>query len=270
MSLLKLKRKQRYPHPKLPVMPGAEPYFYPGGKVGVLLVHGFSSTSYDTHPLGKYLAEKGYTVKGVLMEGHGTDPAHLAETKAEEWIGSVEDAYRELKGQTEEIFACGISLAGNILIHLAPSLELSGLVTMGTPVVFRKQKVFRVFWYMLRPFMKYYPKTDMYRHIDPEILERRINYDRIPMNAVKEIDHVVHLSKEAMPRVTCPVLVMQSKSDHTLDERTSNYLMTHLGSRQKELYWVRDGYHVFTLDEKAPKKVFPVIENFISRYKKNA
>ena len=41
-------------------------------KKGVLIIHGFSSSTYETLPLGKFLSDKGFRVFIPNLPGHGT------------------------------------------------------------------------------------------------------------------------------------------------------------------------------------------------------
>ena len=62
------------------ILPGAEPFFLPGGKRGVLLIHGFTGLPAEMLLLGQYLNMRGYTVLGVRLAGHATtveDMSHM-------------------------------------------------------------------------------------------------------------------------------------------------------------------------------------------------
>ena len=55
------------------IIPNAEPFFFSGNKIGCLLVHGFTGAPTEMLPLGQFLSDKGYSVLGVRLSGHGTD-----------------------------------------------------------------------------------------------------------------------------------------------------------------------------------------------------
>ena len=55
------------------ILPGAEPFFMPGGKKGVLLIHGFTGLPAELLLMGQHLNKAGFTVLGVRLAGHGTD-----------------------------------------------------------------------------------------------------------------------------------------------------------------------------------------------------
>ena len=52
------------------IIKNAAPFFFPGDSTGCLLIHGFSSSPTEMHPLGVYLSQKGHTVLGVRL-AHG-------------------------------------------------------------------------------------------------------------------------------------------------------------------------------------------------------
>ena len=55
-----------------PGTPDIRPFFFAGGDVGCLLVHGFTGTPHEMRFLGERLAAQGYTVSGVCLAGHAT------------------------------------------------------------------------------------------------------------------------------------------------------------------------------------------------------
>ena len=68
-------------------------FFWDGGEIGVLLLHGFTATTAEVRPLAKRFHDAGFTVSGVLLPGHGTTPQNLNETSRTEWLGASEKAY---------------------------------------------------------------------------------------------------------------------------------------------------------------------------------
>ena len=93
-------------------LPNAEPFFYPGGQTGCLLVHGFTGAPHEMHGLGKHLSGAGYSVLGVRLSGHGTDPKDMIRSRWRDWLASVEDGWNLLSGCTERIVVIGLSMGG--------------------------------------------------------------------------------------------------------------------------------------------------------------
>ena len=59
------------------IEPGGEPFFFKGSYIGCLLVHGFPGSPQEMLWLGESLHQKGYSVLGLRLFGHATDPADL-------------------------------------------------------------------------------------------------------------------------------------------------------------------------------------------------
>jgi carboxylesterase len=55
-----------------PVLSGAEAFAFPGGDVGVLLLHGFTGSPQGLRPWGEALRDDGRTILCPLLPGHGT------------------------------------------------------------------------------------------------------------------------------------------------------------------------------------------------------
>ena len=94
------------------IIPTAEPFFFPGGSTGVLLVHGFTGAPKEMRWMGEYLHEQGYSVLGVRLAGHATQMEDLNHVKWSDWLNSVEDGYHILKGASEKIVIAGLSMGG--------------------------------------------------------------------------------------------------------------------------------------------------------------
>ena len=61
-----------------------EPFYFPGNRVGCLLIHGFSGSPSEMRFMGERLAKAGWTVSGILLSGHGTTPEQMAKTTWED------------------------------------------------------------------------------------------------------------------------------------------------------------------------------------------
>ena len=113
------------------IMEGAEPFFLPGGSTGVLLIHGFTGLPAELVMMGRYLQQRGCTVLGVRLAGHGTTVEDMSHMTAEDWLDSVRDGYAVLRGSCEHIFVAGHSMGGLLALLLAAekgqeqALELS-------------------------------------------------------------------------------------------------------------------------------------------------
>lgn len=243
-------------------LPGAEPFSLGDGPVGCLLVHGFTSTPHDVRACGEYLAARGIATEGVLLAGHGTRPEDLARTQLADWLRSIREGYARLASRCPNVFALGISLSGNFLLALAPYTPFAGLILVGTPLRFRYQHAYWSFYRLLRLLGQEYQKKWYLQHLDPDIRIHRPTYDRFPLRCAPDCLAAIHWSRAALHAVTCPVLVLQSTTDHAVDERTTEDFRSGLVATNLTVRWFSDRYHVLLIDHGADE-VFGVVADFI-------
>jgi carboxylesterase len=95
------------------ILAGAEPFFFEGSSVGVLLCHGYTGSPHAMRYLGEQLNKRGgFTVHGPLLAGHGISPEVMGESTAQDWINSVDEALMSLREKCDKIFMIGLSMGG--------------------------------------------------------------------------------------------------------------------------------------------------------------
>ena len=81
------------------VLPGAEPYAHDGNDIGVLLVHGYTSTPQSMRGWAEHLAAAGFTVRLPRLPGHGTRWQDMNTTRWQDWYAEVDRAFGELRSR---------------------------------------------------------------------------------------------------------------------------------------------------------------------------
>ena len=100
----------------------------PNSKKGVMLIHGFTSTTYEMLPLAHFLELKGYRVVLDNLPGHGTTIEDCNLTKYPEWISFVEQRFAELSGECDELYIVGFSMGAILGLYLASLFPINKLV----------------------------------------------------------------------------------------------------------------------------------------------
>ena len=86
------------------VLEGAEPFSHQGeGKVGVLVLHGFTGNPSSMRIQAEALASAGHHVELPRLPGHGTTVEEMLTTDWSDWTGEVEAAYQRLSGRADRI-----------------------------------------------------------------------------------------------------------------------------------------------------------------------
>ncbi|NLT94068.1 MAG: alpha/beta fold hydrolase [Clostridia bacterium] len=232
-----------------------EPFDYPGNKTGCLLIHGFTGSPGEMRPLGDYLREKGYTVKGVLLPGHGTRVEDLAETGWENWYNEVVKAYRDLETRCDKIFVIGLSMGGALALHLAANENISGgIVSICSPIFLTNKKAY------LAPLIRYFVKYSKKKKTKSNF--HSFWYDRYPTGAVAQLVKGITVIKRELKNIKNPALIIQSTLDKTVNPASAQYIYDHISSTKKKLFWLHKSGHIATLDIERGQ-VFLWVEEFI-------
>lgn len=231
----------------MPLMPGAEPYHHEGGKVGVLLCHGFTGTPQALRPWAEFLARAGLTVSLPRLPGHGTTWQEMSHTGWEDWYGELEHAFGELRGRCPDTFVMGLSLGGSMALRLA---EVHGDAVRGVVAV-NPSIVNDVPLLRLAPLLKWVIRSvpGVANDIKKEGVTE-LAYDRTPVRAAATLPRLWSLVQSELHKVTQPVLVYHSPQDHVVKPASVRLLRERLGDNLTVVE-LPDSYHVATLDNDA-------------------
>lgn len=244
------------------LIPTAEPFFFPGGSTGVLLVHGFTGTPKEMRWMGEYLAGQGHTVLGVRLAGHATRPADMVRMRWQDWLASVEDGWHLLNGVVQRIFLAGLSMGGALALLFASRYPVAGVVAMSTPYALPDDPRLR-FIKVLRWVTPRVPKGPSdWRNL--EAARDHVDYPAYPARAIAELRDLLAAMRAALPEVRTPVLLVHSRDDAGIDPRNMQLIYDHLGSRDKEMFFVQDCGHVVTREPERDR-IFQETERFIRR-----
>ncbi len=248
------------------IMIGAGPIFIDNhSDIGILMLHGFTSTPDEFKEMSVYFSNKGFSVHAPLITGHGTMPENLLKTNPGDWTASVKRAYFELKKTSKKILIVGNSFGSNLGFWLIKELqnEPMGIVTLDAPIFLKYHwlAVARLNTYGF--FKSYYQKSPRVYQTDYIDGVDRITYPVIPVKSLRQFLNFI--KTETIPnldKVTVPALVTHSKSDPVIHPRSATYIYNHLASQYKKNYWFLSEYHGFTVDGRRTE-IFQKISDFI-------
>jgi carboxylesterase len=235
----------------VPVLPGAEPFSADAGEIGVVLLHGFTSSPQGVRPWAEALARAGYSVRLPLLPGHGTTWQDLNKSTWRQWYGTAEDAYRELAQRCSAVFAAGLSFGGALALRLAEQHgdEIRGVIVVN-PWVNQRH------WAMpalpvLRWVVPGFPGVggDIKK---PGMTE--LAYEKAPLHAVASVVQFQKLLVAELGRVTQPLLLLRSAVDHVVPPATNSAaVLAGVSSADVTEIVLEDSYHVATLDNDAER-----------------
>jgi carboxylesterase len=113
-------------------------YQLPGGRNGVLLIHGLTGTPTEMRFVAKGLNRNGFTVHAMQLAGHCGDEADLLKTGWRDWYRSVCEAADRLRGEVDHMFVAGLSMGSLLALKLAADRpdQVDGLGLYGTTFVY--------------------------------------------------------------------------------------------------------------------------------------
>ncbi len=253
-------------------LPGAEPFFIPGGRTGCIVIHGLASSPQEVRWLGEAIAAQGVTTYGLRLSGHGTDFRDLQHVHWHDWLGNVLDACRILSAQCDRIFLVGHSTGGTVALLAATHIAVAGVAALAAPVIFRGWTANNAHW--LKHFLRYIDapdtsdlpqriKVEQRRRGEPEL--GRVRYDRWASNGPAQLYALTRVTRERLPLVKAPLLALYSTQDTVISFENCEILTEMVGSASIEKHTLHKSEHNIMLDGER-ETVFQHVNDFIYRH----
>jgi carboxylesterase len=227
------------------MMEGAEPFFYRGNDIGVLISHGFTGTPQSMRYYGEKLHKFGYTVIGPLLRGHGTTPMDMAESTAKDWIQSLIEALDKLRQTCSTIFITGLSMGGTLSLYMAAMYPdaFKGVITINAAVQLETPALAALAFNSQAPVTIPGIGSDIK---DPH--SKELAYSEVPVSSIKEAYALSSVLQDLLPRIKCPVFVITSREDHVVSPTNGRLIPNRLTVNRIESLWLDNSYHVATID----------------------
>ena len=241
--------------------------FVPGGRLGVLLIHGLGGTPIELRFIAQTLARAGHTVYCCQLAGHCGTPEELRRSTWREWYASVEAAHDLLRERCDTIVAGGLSMGGILAIHLArnrpesvhgllllaPTLRLDGwsMPWYSRPLHYVRPLPIR-FEFDLAEREPYGLKDERVRALVVSSMQSgdsgQAGVFSTPMRSFANFNALVAVVKRGLDRVRQPAFIVHPRDDDMASLENAQYLQTHLGGLVETLV-LDNSYHMVTLDQ---------------------
>lgn len=241
--------------------------FIPGGRTGILLIHGLGGTPVELRFIAQGLARQGYTVSCCQLAGHCGTPEELRQSTWPEWIASVEAAHRELAQHCDVILAGGLSMGAILALHLAQArpLGVHGLLLLAPTL---KLDGWAMPWYaFLLQWVRPTPiplEISLQEHEPFGLKDERVRAFVVksmqggnsgeagvfatPLRALANMNSLVATVKKRLRHVVQPALIVHPRDDDMASLKNAQYLERRLGGLV-ETQILDDSYHIVTLDQ---------------------
>jgi carboxylesterase len=250
----------------------AEPFLFPGSRTGCLLMHGFTGTPKEMRWMGEDLARRGFSVLGIRLAGHATQPPDMIRSRWTDWVASVEDGYHLLCGLADHIYLVGLSMGGVLSLLMSTRLPVKGVVAISTPWLISRDwrlpyvRLFSWAW----PYLRKSPGPPNTGWYDTEAWKDHVSYPKNPVRSIAELDRLVTEMRRALPDVRVPVLLVHSQDDdYVLPENVDHIYEELTHAPEKTRLLVSNSGHVVTR-EPVRQQVFEAAAQFILRLESQA
>jgi carboxylesterase len=248
----RVERTYRAAHPigESGIVVGAEPFTLEGtnGRA-LLLLHGSGDTPQTLRYLGERLQAAGYTVHAPLLPGHGSSPRAFVRVSAAAYREAAHEALQALRARTSWLGVVGLSMGGAIAVQLAAeSPEVHVLVLLApylTPPP-SVQWVARLapVWGLVQPQLAGRGERSVH---DPVAQRASHAYGTFPPRALRALIETAAAARAALPRVTAPTLVINSRADNRIPAPLAAGATASMRA-PVERRWVDGCGHVITVD----------------------
>lgn len=247
------------------IIPGAEPFFFPGGDVACLLVHGFTSSPSEMRFLGQALANHGFSVLGVRLFAHATRFQDMPRARWQDWIADIESGWHLLQGNNRPLIIIGFSLGGALSLYFSAHFPVKAVIAIAAPhhTPSDPRVPFLKVLSLFRPYL-YTPGKPVW--FDETERQKHIRYPNDSTRALAEVRDFLKELQMVLPKVTAPALLIYAKQDPTITvkERHMEQIYSSIGSSIKETLVLENSGHIIPLDAER-EKAFHTCIQFIDR-----
>lgn len=244
----------------------AKPFYFEGSleKPGILLTHGFTASPTEMLSLGKYLHNKGFTVHGVQLAGHGTNYRELPNYSYKDWINSIERGLSLLSEKCESVIPIGISMGAMLsllLVHQHPEVNFKKIVLLAPAFKLRSKliklipiiSIFKKFLYKGDNVLQYYKDHNLYA------------YYYYPTQSLVQLQKLMTIFHQSAFQIQIPTLISYGDLDDTISiTAIEPVIRTKFIREVVKVKTYPNSRHNFTTDPDA-QDLYEGIYNFIEK-----
>ncbi|GAB6137015.1 alpha/beta hydrolase [Halanaerobaculum tunisiense] len=219
----------------------AKPFFWENSAEACLIIHGFTGTPAHMRQLGEFLHQEGaYTVKGMLLPGHGTSLEEMEQTDWQDWLQAAKEEYEQLTQEYDKVYVMGLSMGGVLTLLLAQEYDVDKIIPIAAPIKIWDKKAY------LAPILKYFKRFEKVEEADDKP-KYDIGYSGMPVKSIQDLLKLMKLANNSLDQIESPLLVIQSNQDQTVKPVSAQMIYEGVASKEKEILWLEESGHVCTI-----------------------
>ena len=190
----------------------------------VVLFHGLTDSPYSFHDLSEFYHKQGFTVRTVLLPGHGTAPEHLRHVDYKDWRAIAEFAVEQSINDFDKVYLGGFSTGAGLIWDYMMSREsldakLAG-VMMFAPASKAKNSMS---W--AAQYVDYIPFVNW---LDKDADVDFAKYESFPVNAAAQVHGLmseIYPVKQSHHLHNIPMFVVVPEHDTTIETKATLELL---------------------------------------------
>jgi len=232
-------------------------------KIGVLVLHGFSSHLKTVNGLVPYLEKAGIDYEMPVLRGHGTRYEDLVGVTARDWYVDAERALIDIWNRVDQVVVVGFSMGGLVALELATRHpgKIAGLVSVAACLKFADPLA--RFSRRFASVVKYWPSPESFN--DLSLKKNCKNYPKFPTETFASLYDYSRDIVQRLPEVHVPIRILQSKKDQIVSPVAANIIHEKVSSPRREIIWYSQSGHEMMQDLEA-EKVFEDTMEFIESF----
>lgn len=236
-------------------------------KLGVLLVHGFTSSTKTVEGIVPRLEAAGIPYRVPVLRGHGTHYTQMKNVTAQDWYDDAETALLDLAKEVDKVIVVGLSMGGLVTLNLGirHSDKIAAIVTWAAALRFKDP--LSPLSPLLAKVVDSWPAPAAFN--DKSLASESENYPRFMTDSFVELLNYAHETEKRLPQMSRPICVFQSKKDQVVAPIAANIIYRDVSSAHREIHWFEKSGHEMGQDLEA-SKLFDETMEFINKFRKES
>lgn len=226
--------------------------------LGVLLLHGFTSSFDAVSGLVPYLKQIGADYEMPALRGHQSTPDALEGVSARDWYDDAYAALEKLCQRCDKVAIVGLSMGGLIALNLcaknhACSPKIAACVTWAAALGFCNPLAG-----LVKPLSRIFRRwRGQNSFCDPECRKNNTNYPWFPTSAFVQLYDLARNTRKYLQNIRVPLFIIHSRLDQVVPFKTSLMLFNHTPFAYRERFELTRSGHELGMDCEA-KTVFEI------------
>ncbi|MFO1518207.1 MAG: alpha/beta fold hydrolase [bacterium] len=204
-------------------------------KVGVLVLHGFTSDIKTVDGLKPYLDKAHLKSSFPVLRGHGTKFQDLNGVTWKDWYADAEKAFLDLAKTVDKVVVVGLSMGGLVALELGVkhASKIAGVVTVAAALKFADP--LSPLTPILSKVVPYWPSPNAFH--DKKLAKNSRNYKWFATSAFASLFEFAQKVEDDLPKLKVPILVLHSKKDQVIAPRAANIIYEKVSSEHRDIKW---------------------------------